>query len=216
VRPSLFGWSLDGSYAFYYFELVVMGLMLLLARNLRSGRLGRILATIRDSETAAKSVGIDLRTFKLFIFGASAFIAGIGGALLTEQPRAFSAFQFNPLTSSLFWFMVVIVAGVETISGAILGAVIFTMLDVVVKVDGLSQLVIGIGALSLGLLPGGNLLGLLKWIGGLFGRGLRDAFDDARRAMAPEEDDRDVVVEPALQPSPMARKLLAAGERGAQ
>jgi branched-chain amino acid transport system permease protein len=208
TRPSLFGWSLDGPYAFYYFEVAVMALLLLLTRNLRSGRLGRTLAAIRDSETAAKSVGIDLRTYKLFIFAASAFIAGIGGALLTQQPRAFSAFQFEPLSSSLFWFMVVIVAGVHSISGAVLGATVFVMLDVVVKVDGLSQLVIGVLALTLGRLPGGNLLGLLQAIGDGFVRRLQGSFTDALRPEVP--DDR-----PVLRPSPLAERLLATSGRGA-
>ena len=201
TRPSLFGWSLDGSYAFYYFELVVMSVMLLLARNLRSGRLGRILAAIRDSETAAKSVGIDLRTYKLFIFAASAFIAGIGGALLTMQSKAFSAFQFEPLQSSLLWFMVVIVAGVDSIGGAVLGAGLFVMLDVVVKQDGVSQLVIGAIALTLGRLPGGNLLGLLRSIGDGAVRRLQRVFTEA--AVAPGSEPA-----PTLRPSPLALQLM--------
>jgi branched-chain amino acid transport system permease protein len=203
TRPSLFGWSLDGSYAFYYFELVVMALMLLLARNLRSGRLGRILAAIRDSETAAKSVGIDLRTYKLFIFAASAFIAGIGGALLTQQPRAFSAFQFEPLSSSLFWFMIVIVAGVHSIAGAVLGAGVFVVLDIVVKQDGVSQLVIGAIALTLGRLPGGNLLGLLHAIGDGTMRRLQRVFAEAT---SPTPGDGAV---PRYRPSPLALRLLS-------
>lgn len=207
ARPSLFGWSLDGPYAFYYFELAVMALMLLLTRNLRSGRLGRILAAIRDSETAAKSVGIDLRTYKLFIFAASAFIAGIGGALLTQQPRAFSAFQFEPLQSSLFWFMVVIVAGVHSISGAVLGAVLFVMLDVVVNQDGVSQLVIGVIALTLGRLPGGNLLGLLVAVWDALVRRLQRAFADA---MARPSDAVDAA-SPVYRPSPLALRLLGSG-----
>jgi branched-chain amino acid transport system permease protein len=205
TRPSLFGWSLGGSYAFYYFELVVMGVMLLLARNLRSGRLGRILAAIRDSETAAKSVGIDLRTYKLFIFAASAFIAGIGGALLTMQSKAFSAFQFEPLQSSLLWFMVVIVAGVDSIGGAVLGAGLFVMLDVVVKQDGVSQLVIGAIALMLGRLPGGNLLGLLRSMGDGAVRRLQRVFVDAADDGLGAGD-----VEPVYRPSALAERLLAA------
>src|SRR5205807_4809140 len=128
-RPSLFGWSLDGDWAFYWFELFWVGAMMLLARNLRSGRLGRVLAAMRDSETAARSVGIDLRAYKLFVFGVSAFIAGIGGALLSQQARAFSPnTQFEPISSSLLWFIAVIVAGVGSLGGAVLGASILVLL----------------------------------------------------------------------------------------
>src|SRR5205823_5246523 len=122
-RPSIFGLSLNGDKAFYWFELVCVALVMLLARNLKSGRLGRILAAMRDSETAARSVGIDLRAYKLFVFGASAFIAGIGGALLSQQARAFSPnTQFEPISSSLLWFIAVIVAGVGSLGGAVLAA----------------------------------------------------------------------------------------------
>jgi ABC-type branched-subunit amino acid transport system permease subunit len=133
--------------------------MLLLARNLRSGRLGRILAAMRDSEVATQSIGIDLRTYKLFIFAASAFIAGIGGALLSEQTRVFSGGAFDTITS-LLWFTVVIVAGVGNLSGAVLGGVIYVLLDVVLHTRSASGLAIASGALLLGYLPGRSLIGL--------------------------------------------------------
>src|SRR5439155_18200679 len=137
-RPSIFGWSLSGDKAFYWFELVCLGLVVLLARNLKSGRLGRILAAMRDSETAARSVGIDLPTYKLFIFAASAFIAGIGGSLLAQQRLVFGRFDFDPFTS-LRWFTVVIVAGVGSIGGAVIAGFLFVMLDRFVNVHGLSD-----------------------------------------------------------------------------
>jgi len=163
-RPSLFGLSFDSPRSFYWFELVVAGLMLLLARNLRSGRLGRVLAAMRDSDTAARSIGVDLRAYKLFIFGASSFIAGVGGCLLAEQARVFNAVTGYDLFTSLFWFVVVIVAGVGSIGGAVLGAVIFELLDHLVHVDGLSQLLVALGALFIGYLPGASLVGMLSRI----------------------------------------------------
>ena len=163
-RPSLFGVSMAGAHSFYYFELAWLGLMLLLARNMRSGRLGRILSALRDSETAAASIGIDTRRFKLFVFSVSAFVAGMGGALLVQGSRVFEPLQFNPLVSSLVWFTVVIVAGVEQLSGALLAGALFVLLDVFLKTAGASQLLIGIGALSLGRLPGNSLLGGLRAI----------------------------------------------------
>ncbi|MGN6472506.1 MAG: ABC transporter permease subunit, partial [Mycobacteriales bacterium] len=87
-RPNLFGWSLSGDRTYLYFELFVLGGILLLVRNLRSGVLGRVLGAMRDSERGAVSVGISLRRYKLFIFGASAFIAAIGGSLIVMQQGA--------------------------------------------------------------------------------------------------------------------------------
>src|SRR3954470_24756465 len=74
-RPDLFGLSLDGERSYFWFELAVVILALIVVRNLRSGRLGRILGAMRDSETGATSVGISLRMYKLFIFSAGAFLA---------------------------------------------------------------------------------------------------------------------------------------------
>ena len=100
-----------GDRAFYFYELVVVVLVLALARNLRSGRLGRVLAAMRDSETAAQSVGIGLRRAKLFVFGVSSAMAGIGGALLTQANQNWDTVTFNPVFG-LFWFTAVVVCGV--------------------------------------------------------------------------------------------------------
>ncbi len=206
-RPSLFGWTLDTPRAFYYYELVWVGLLLWFTRNLRAGRLGRALGAMRDSEEGARSVGIDLRNYKLFIFAASAFIAGIGGSLLTQQAEAFAPMtQFFPL-ESLFWFAVVVVAGVSSIFGAVLGAFIWVMLDVVLGTEGVSQFTIGIGALLLGRLPGGNLIGVLRWAGDRMTASGRRALAEARD----EQKHPEVEIDPNAQwePSDFADQVLA-------
>ncbi|MCU1464016.1 MAG: inner-rane translocator [Acidimicrobiales bacterium] len=214
TRPSLFGWSLDGPWAFYWFELVVAGLMLLLARNLRSGRLGRVLAAMRDSETAAKSVGIDLRAYKLFIFGASSFIAGIGGCLLAEQARVFNAVTSYDVFQSLLWFVAVIVAGVSSIWGAVLGAILFELLDKLINISGSSQLIIALGALFIGYLPGSSLVGLLSRTTGWLRtpRGLVRAFERARAESAldpaPASAAAGAAVADGLVASPFADRVL--------
>jgi branched-chain amino acid transport system permease protein len=205
-RPNLFGLSLSGNTAFYYFEVAVVGIMLLVARNVRSGRLGRALAAMRDSEAGAKSVGIDLRAYKLFIFGISAFMAGIGGALYTQGALQFSATNQFSVFNSLFWFAAVVVAGIGSISGAVLGAFVFVMLDVVLKTSGSSQFIIGLAALGLGRLPGASLLGLAAAMKIRAETSLRRVYDSerARRAAPPPEP----VV---LRPTPLALELLGAG-----
>lgn len=215
ARPSLFGWSLEGPVAFYFFELACLGVMFLFARNLRSGRLGRALGAIRDSEDGARSVGIDLRAYKLFIFGASAFIAGIGGALLTQKAGVIEAEQFFPL-NNLFWFAAVVVAGVSSITGALLGAFIWVMLDIVLGTDGVSQLAIGLGAVLLGRLPGGSLMGVLRTVADRAETSARRVFEEARlrqrearaRGRLPELTPLDVYA-----PSEFATKVLTENGR---
>ena len=190
-----------------------LGLVVLLARNLKSGRLGRILAAMRDSETAARSVGIDLRTYKLFIFAASAFIAGIGGSLLAQQRLVFGRFDFDPFTS-LRWFTVVIVAGVGSIGGAVIAGFLFVMLDRFVNVHGLSDVIIATAALNLGRIPGGSLMGALRWAEGVVRApaGLMRTFAEGRARAGPAPPAAEAAdEEPELVLSPFARELLEQG-----
>lgn len=190
-RPEWF----DGPIGFYYFELGWLALMVLLARNLRSGRLGRALGAMRDSEDGAKSVGIDLRVYKLFIFGASAFMAGIGGALLTQRATVIEAEQFFPL-SNLFWFAAVVVAGITSIPGALVAGFLWVFLDVVAF--RFSLFAIGMGALVLGRLPGGSVMGVLRTVIDRLETSARRTFDAARqRQMAA----RELVGAPELRPT---------------
>ena len=208
-RPSLFGWSLSGDKAFYFFELVWVVLLLLLATNLRKGRLGRILAAMRDSEIAAQSIGIELRTYKLFIFAVSAFIAGIGGSLLAQQTRIFTSDAFHPITS-LLWFTVVVVAGAASIWGAVVAGLLFVLLDVVFHTQGVSQLVIALGALSLGYLPGGSVVGVLRRLGGLASRprSLERVFAEAAVEESPVVLPVELVAPAELEPTAFAARVL--------
>jgi len=202
-RPTFLRWDLESQKAYYYFALVVAALALLLANNLRSGRLGRILGAMRDSETAAKAVGIDLRRYKLFIFAGSSFIAGLGGALLTMADHSWDPTRFNPVFS-LFWFVAITVAGISSLGGAVLAAVIFVMLPLAIQQDiQASVFFLGVGALFLGRLPGG-LIGVLRRIPGLFTNAARAEYDRVQRAASEPAPD------PAahLQPTPFALAVL--------
>jgi branched-chain amino acid transport system permease protein len=202
-RPSLFGLDLSSDRAFYFYELVVVGLMLLLAHNVRSGRLGRVLAAMRDSETAAQSVGIGLRRAKLFVFGVSAAMAGVGGALLTQANQNWDTVTFNPVLG-LFWFTAVVVCGVSSVRGAILAAVLYTVIPRQLDLDIQSAIgVFGIGAVLLGRLPGGFVAQ-----SGRIGEALRTrlaAQYQAAREPAP-------IAPPAPVPTAFAERVLA--ERG--
>ncbi|MEO7428738.1 MAG: ABC transporter permease, partial [Acidimicrobiales bacterium] len=197
-RPHLFGLDLTGDRAFYFYELVVVGLVLVLARNLRSGRLGRVLAAMRDSETAAQSVGIGLRRAKLFVFGVSAAMAGIGGSLLTQANQNWDTFTFNPVLG-LFWFTAVIVCGVSSVRGAIVAAVLYILIPRQLNLDIASAIgFFGLGAVFLGRLPGG-VVAQAGRLGPLVRGRLADQYRTARRP-AP-------VAAPAPVPTPFAERL---------
>jgi branched-chain amino acid transport system permease protein len=160
---------------------------------------------MRDSETAAKAIGIDLRRYKLFIFGASSFIAGLGGALLTMSDGAWDPNRYNPVFS-LFWFVAITVAGISSLGGAVLGAVIFVMLPLAIGQDiQAAVFFLGIGALFLGRLPGG-LIGVLRRIPPAVTGAARKEYERAQAELhepAPEPA-------AALQPTDFAKRVLGA------
>jgi branched-chain amino acid transport system permease protein len=216
ARPHLFGWSLQTDRRFLYFELVVLGLVLLLVRNLRSGALGRILGAMRDSEKGAVSVGISLRRYKLLIFGASSFIAAIGGSLIAQQQGTLNLQPSGPLTplAGLYWFGAVVVFGLSYRTSAIAAATLFVAFDVLVGKDQASLVVIGAIALFIGYLPGGLIGSVLRWVRG-------DSVDEAspmQRSLANyaiELKQAELKAPPGdgLSPSEFAQRILTGSRR---
>jgi branched-chain amino acid transport system permease protein len=202
TRPSLFGLDLSGDVAFYYYELAVLAIVLFLVRNLRSGRLGRVLGAMRDSDVAAASVGIGLRRAKLFVFAVSSAIAGVGGAVLTQAGQNWDNTLFNPVFG-LFWFTAVFVCGVSSTGGALLAAALYVAIPHITGQDVQSAIgLFGLGAVVVGRLPGG-----------LAGQ-VTAARDRLLRRLAVEERARPRVAvatarpSTALVPSPLAHRLL--------
>lgn len=143
-------------HAFYLFELAALGLALVVVRNLHRGRLGRALVAMRDDEAGAAAIGLDLRLLKILVFAVSAVLAGLGGALLAASSRAFDASAFDPI-QGLVWFAAVVVFGVDSAVAAVLGAALLVGMDAAFQ-PGISIMVVGIAAVSIGRLPGGLLL----------------------------------------------------------
>ena len=206
-RANLFGLSLDSDRAFYWFALVCLAVVFIGVDRMRRGRLGRKLAAMRDSETGAKSIGLDLRAYKLLVFSASAAIAGFGGALLVQQVRGFSTTSVGPVAfdpfHSLFWFTAVIVAGASYLSGSVVAAVLFVVLDQLLGSGG-STLIIGVLALFMSRFPRGVVGSIIDAAqGGRAPQWLSSAYAASHRP-APDA----FPAEPALQPTEFATKLL--------
>lgn len=199
-RPHLFGLDLTGDRAFYFFEVVVVALVLALANNLRSGRLGRVLAAMRDSENAAQSIGIGMRGAKLFVFGTSAAMAGIGGALLSQANQNWDPITFNPVLG-LFWFTAVVVCGVSSIGGAVLAAILYVLIPRQFNLDIQSAIgLFGIAAVFLGRLPGGLIAQPARFMNWFAARAAEQLA--AARAPVPAPP-------PTPEPSDFARRVLA-------
>lgn len=131
--PELFGVRLDeaGAYSkeqkLYLLMLVMLVIFAVAARNLTRSRVGRAFAAVRDRDIAAEIIGVDLRRTKLLAFAISSFYAGVAGALMYTVTGFFDPGSFNLLMSVQFIAMVLI-GGVATVSGSILGAMFITLL----------------------------------------------------------------------------------------
>ena len=141
---SLWGMELDTSFRLYWLIVPIMVLMLLGAANLFRTRIGRAFIAIRDRDISAEVLGIPLLQYKLLSFALSSFYAGVAGGLWAYFFRVVTPESF-PLTMSIFFLAAIIVGGMGSILGGILGAVFMTMVPELLK-------------LAVDLLPGGASL----------------------------------------------------------
>lgn len=112
----------------YYLILVITIFLVLSARNLMKTRVGRAFVAIRDSDIAAEVIGVNLLIYKTLSFAVSAFYAGIAGGLFGFVLGFFNPEPFNLILSIVFLVMIV-VGGLGSIAGAIMGATLITVLQ---------------------------------------------------------------------------------------
>jgi len=117
-----FGLPLSGDQWLYLFALAVGVVLYAIAWNLTRGRVGRAMMAVRDHSLAAEAMGINLAMLKTRTFAWSAMFTGIAGSLQAivvqfVAPDAYGVFI------SIFLFVGLVVGGVASIGGTILGAV---------------------------------------------------------------------------------------------
>jgi branched-chain amino acid transport system permease protein len=133
-NQELFGFDLRREQIFYLFCFVLLVVMGVLARNLARSRMGRAFAAVRDRDIAAEVMGVPLLRTKVIAFGVSSFYAGIAGGLLPVAVGAINPERFNLLFSVEF-LAIVLIGGVATISGSIIGAAFIVLLPRLVQVS---------------------------------------------------------------------------------
>lgn len=137
--------------------LLILGLTYSLVRSYH----GRALRAIRDHETTAQVMGINTPAYKIMIFTLAAAVAGLAGSLYAHYITFINPESFGLHTSILLLCMVVL-GGMGSIAGSILGAVILAVLPEMLRQFKDYQ----------DLLYGALLVGLLIWRPqGLMGRG---------------------------------------------
>jgi len=131
-KAVIFGVSFGHDAAFYFLCLAFLAGALWLTRNLLRSPTGRAWVAIRDSEIAAQSMGVHLARYKTMAFAYSAALMGVAGALFAHKVGYLAPDIFSVLLSIQFLLMVV-VGGLGSLHGAVLGAVFVALLPVLIS-----------------------------------------------------------------------------------
>jgi branched-chain amino acid transport system permease protein len=127
VQPPRLG-ALTFSYGPSYVLLlaVVVGVAMLLLRNMYRRLPGRMWLAIRESELAASTIQVDVRRWKLSAFIGSSTIIAVSGSLLAYYTGTVSSDNFS-LEFAITFVVMIIVGGVGSMGGALLGAAVVTL-----------------------------------------------------------------------------------------
>jgi branched-chain amino acid transport system permease protein len=127
ARPSLFGLSLDGNLAFYYFVLGVAVLLAALQWGLLRSPWGKAFTALRDNPIRAESLGVNVQAYTLLSFAIGAVYAGVAGALFAPLVQFIEPAPFGVGTSFMMYLMVV-VGGPGYFFGPMLGSAVGVLL----------------------------------------------------------------------------------------
>lgn len=128
AAPTLGGMSLGTPQGLYYLALVIAVLATVAAFNLPRSRFGRAMRAVHDNDTAAGVMGIPVVRIKIQAFFAGALFAGVAGALTAYFLQFVTVAGFTLFTS--VWYLgMLIVGGIRTPLGAILGVAFVTLVE---------------------------------------------------------------------------------------
>ena len=167
-RLSILGKSFTslGGYVFVMSVFfVVMALLLLVVRR---GVVGRMLIAMRDSPAACGTLGLDMRWFRVGLFATSAGMAGLAGGLYAGLRQTVGASDFGYFSSFLL-LLLVVVAGVTSVTGATLGGIGLMLLKNYPDAQGPLFVLLAVGAILLAKNPNGLSIYLFR-----LGRWLQD------------------------------------------
>ncbi len=129
---NIFSIEIKTPYQYFYLVWLIVILLLGFSLNVINSRIGRALRAMHESETASASVGINIPELKIKVFILGAIFASIAGSLYAHFVTFLSPSGFSLFYSILVLIMAV-VGGISNIWGAVVGAVIITVLPELLK-----------------------------------------------------------------------------------
>ena len=128
----------------YYLIVVVLIVSVLITGRLRTSRVGRAWAAMREDEVAAASMGVNLVTTKLFAFALGASFSGFAGSIWASYLQVIAPEQFD-FSVSIFVLCMIILGGLGNIGGVIAGGLMLGFVDRILF-DWINGFVHGLGS----------------------------------------------------------------------
>lgn len=132
--PSLFGLSFTFPNQFYFIVLFILAIVIFGVKRLEHSRLGRAWKAIRENEIAAQSMGIPLIRTKLTAFAIGASFSGMMGVVFAAKQTFIDPTSFT-LLESITILVMVLLGGMGSVPGVILGAALVTILNLQVLTE---------------------------------------------------------------------------------
>ena len=135
--PAIAGLTLKTDIQWYFFLLVITVICILASVNIARSRLGRAFLAIRDNETAAAALGINVPAVKLRAFFIGSLFAGLAGGLLASYIPVVRTDQFT-FWDSIWYLGMIVIGGGGTTTGAVMGVVFLRLISQILHVIGAS------------------------------------------------------------------------------
>ncbi|HEV2309260.1 MAG TPA: branched-chain amino acid ABC transporter permease, partial [Acidimicrobiia bacterium] len=163
--PTFLGIDFNQPTDFFLLLAAVFCVVAVLTMNLRRATTGLVLASVRSSESAAATTGVSVVRSKLLAFGASSFVAGLGGGLYALTIGRAAPTSFNVLVG-IVWLAIVATYGVRSVLGALIAGLVFAVVPQLfaehlsASYADVPTLLFGAGAVGLALRPQGLIIDL--------------------------------------------------------
>jgi branched-chain amino acid transport system permease protein len=145
TNPTIGDFEFNNEFRRYYLVLVFFLLAFFASQNLIRSRIGRAFIAVRDRDVAAEINGVNIFRYKLLAFAISSFYAGVAGGLWTYYLRIANYENFT-LIVSIEYLAMIIIGGLGSILGPVLGAIFIKLLPIVMDIGvvGVAKNVFGV------------------------------------------------------------------------
>lgn len=129
---NILGKNFPNTYLYYFFLLVMVGLVIVFVHRLQFSRIGRAWEAMREDDIAAQAMGINIRNMKLLAFSLGAMSGGLAGGLFSALQAYISPESFI-LTESIMILAMVVLGGMGNIKGVIFGALMLNFIPMILR-----------------------------------------------------------------------------------